>query len=1141
MRRRRRHLGMLLLTLLQLATGSIIDWKINEGLDEGEIIFNIPQEIRLTKAHADYTFKIVPENPYLRVNDQSSSGVVLETGRKKIDREEICPTVFKSGEKCIMNDYAILAMNGRVETHRLRLELLDINDNNPVFPHDNISMDISENAIIGQPIRLESATDRDPDFGIVSYQLSGNKKVFELKEEYNQDGTIIPSLILQSHLDREKTAQYQLVLSAFDVNSNSASANVTINVLDVNDNAPYFVRPESGGLGADETPSIQVSIEEDAKIGDLVYKVEANDKDTTSQGDISYEFHTANNDLVTQAFAIDSKTGAISVAGALDFDQTTRHNIYVIASDGEHQIHCTITVNILDTNDQSPVIMISYIYGDGDMANKTVSFLENITVETPLFYVSVSDSDPGVSGQVATTINDNEFFRMDKQENEDASDNTEQYIIFTRREFDRELKDTFELIIYAHDNGEPQLASKSMITISLDDVNDNVPMFRSPTYQKTLAESDPRGTVVFTLSDKVKDDDYGENGEFSFTLVDNADGIFRLVNNEIILDRMLDIDGESAKSDEFTLEVRVRDHGDDPKASSAQFKVKIGDINDSKPTFTKSHYSFKLSEIESQDEINVHVGQIFATDLDRTEENKQVIYEIKPYTAPNQLVNFPFELDLDTGEIRTNRTLDRDEPNINFKWDFSVTARNPVDLLGHTDELSEAQVTIELIDENDHKPTIERMITASGQTYQGANLTQQVTVIHYNPKPHARIIRNIQSADGDVIVQNKKILYSLDEADSTPFNLDSTTGQLTYTGDESEYGCHALTVIVRNEEVLHETLQNDGDWYQQKINVYFARNAENVTDIDKLLSSCQGGSLFGVKFADIQLTMIAIFIGVAVVVLIIIVILIVKCRWKKKKSAPHAKRTKSGHLLSSTTQDGTLDSRNDFEGDWTRPQLGQGMSPQHYQHNQPHQHHHHHPGDPGNHSFTSKDSGTGDSVPTENHQLIGSPEAMRFASDQHKIGYGDESWATTSMLRIQSQKQQPTVQGHLPQPQHEAEFNIPRTTSESPYSHPPQSPPSHEHGSPLPPPPAPQQQQQQYNHYGSYRRSAKPTFSTFVDNQSETSSMSAALINGHMSPDFDRLPSSANNTLERRAGYSDYGELGPPTIPEDRQSNQRFA
>ena len=111
--------------------------------------------------------------------------------------------------------------------------------------------------------------------------------------------------------------------------------------------------------------------------------------------------------------------------------------------------------------------------------------------------------------------------------------------------------------------------------------------------------------------------------------------------------------------------------------------------------------------------------------------------------------------------------------------------------------------------------------------------------------------------------------------------------------------------------------------------------------------------------------------------------------------------------------------------------------------------------------------------------------------------------------------------GNLPHPQqHETEY-IPRTASESPYSYPPQSPPSHEHqgpGSPLPPPPQPQQHQ--YNHYGSYRRSNKPTFSTFVDNQSETSSMSAALINGHMSPDFDRLPSSANNTLDRRGTYS---------------------
>ena len=66
--------------------------------------------------------------------------------------------------------------------------------------------------MLGQSIRLESATDRDPDFGIVSYELKGFKPIFELNEERNEDGTIIPSLRLKKELDREKTAEYQVIL-----------------------------------------------------------------------------------------------------------------------------------------------------------------------------------------------------------------------------------------------------------------------------------------------------------------------------------------------------------------------------------------------------------------------------------------------------------------------------------------------------------------------------------------------------------------------------------------------------------------------------------------------------------------------------------------------------------------------------------------------------------------------------------------------------------------------------------------------------------------------------------------------------------------------------------------------------------------
>ena len=111
--------------------------------------------------------------------------------------------------RCIINRKVNAEICGKFD---LRLEVLDINDNKPVFPHDNISLDISENSMLGQSIRLESATDRDPDFGIVSYELKGFKPIFELNEERNEDGTIIPSLRLKKELDREKTAEYQVIL-----------------------------------------------------------------------------------------------------------------------------------------------------------------------------------------------------------------------------------------------------------------------------------------------------------------------------------------------------------------------------------------------------------------------------------------------------------------------------------------------------------------------------------------------------------------------------------------------------------------------------------------------------------------------------------------------------------------------------------------------------------------------------------------------------------------------------------------------------------------------------------------------------------------------------------------------------------------
>ena len=82
--------------------------------------------------------------------------------------------------------------------------------------------------------------------------------------------------------------------------------------------------------------------------------------------------------------------------------------------------------------------------------------------------------------------------------------------------------------------------------------------------------------------------------------------------------------------------------------------------------------------------------------------------------------SFPFNLDVQTGEIFTSRTLDRDSRRSNPIWNFAVEASNPYK--GSSDGESGqdrvmAQVTIELLDKNDNKPTIKAIRPATSSTH----------------------------------------------------------------------------------------------------------------------------------------------------------------------------------------------------------------------------------------------------------------------------------------------------------------------------------------------------------------------------------------------------------------------------------------
>ena len=78
--------------------------------------------------------------------------------------------------------------------------------------------------------------------------------------------------------------------------------------------------------------------------------------------------------------------------------------------------------------------------------------------------------------------------------------------------------------------------------------------------------------------------------------------------------------------------------------------------------------------------------------------------------------SFPFNLDEATGQIWTSRTLDRDSRRSNPKWNFAVVASNPYKGNGPSQPVM-AQVTIELLDKNDNKPTIKAIRPATSSTH----------------------------------------------------------------------------------------------------------------------------------------------------------------------------------------------------------------------------------------------------------------------------------------------------------------------------------------------------------------------------------------------------------------------------------------
>ncbi|KAF4803669.1 hypothetical protein TURU_014137 [Turdus rufiventris] len=465
-----------------------IRYSIPEELTRGAFVGNIAKDLGTDVAKlaaANLQVLSDSDSQYFSVN--VNTGVIMVSER--IDREQLCG----QNPRCFL--HLKLAIENPVEFYRIEVEILDINDNPPEFPSDEVSLRIYELASLGARFPIQPA--QDPDVGtntLQTYHLSANDN-FNLNVKARTDGGKFPELVLERALDREFRAFHYLVLTAEDGGSppQSSKIRITIQVLDANDNHPVFDRPSYGARLVENSP-----------LGTLVVKLNATDVDEGPNGDIRYSLSSHNSAALRQIFAIDEQTGEIRVQGNLDFEEATVYEIEVEAKDmgsPTMEEHCSVVVEITDVNDNAPEVILTSF-------SSTLS--EDALPGTVVAVIHVRDRDSGEQGKVLCHVSPDLPFQLRK-------DYEHQYSLLTSTRLDRERVAYYNVTVSASDLGNPPLSRHTILPITLIDVNDNAPQFEQASYEVLVAENNPVGSVLVTVS--AADPDSEQNSRLSYSIL----------------------------------------------------------------------------------------------------------------------------------------------------------------------------------------------------------------------------------------------------------------------------------------------------------------------------------------------------------------------------------------------------------------------------------------------------------------------------------------------------------------------------------------------------------------------------------------------------------------------------------------------
>lgn len=649
-----------------------------------------------------------------------------------------------------------------------------------MFHKFSYNVSVPENFPVGSQLLRVSASDADVGLnGKLQYHIVGNKTAqFYMSPD---DGIIS----LKSPLDYETESTHHFTIMATDYGSPqlTSTAQVWIEVLDINDNPPTLA------------PTFTTAIDEDIEKGEFVTKITANDLDWSDRANLAYHIISGSN----MAFLINETSGAIYVRNlkstrSLPYrnlrsllheehlrsrQSTKRHYaLNVSVSDGLYSASQLYYINVKPANHYSPKFT---------RVLHNVAVSEGVSLGEHIFTINATDRDDSEAfGLVEYSIL-NEYAR--KYFSIEPSTGR----ITVRSKLDYEKDDKFYwLVLGAQDKGKR--LGVSALRVALTDLNDNMPRFIVKEYKSTVCSNASLGSTILSVMAVDDDEDvenqikysiYEEKNSETVTLPSNGTVATAAINDyfEISSDTgyiytRANLSALEGKMVQFFVKVTnlnlVSTTGALKNVIENVVPVTIQVINQCSSLQKKEAFLFEVFVKE-----NVERGSVLVNI--NLEGYKDVDLSIVGFDDQNDAGRFRIDK---YGRISLNEPLDREQK---AKHILVILLKDKL-----TFAVEYLYVIINIMDENDCTPYFDS--------------TSYYLSLAENQETGSSIFK-VNAIDNDIDVLNNALKYSLEGNEDGTFNIDENSGWIVLSKplDRELLPIHSIKILVTDGQHSNST------------------------------------------------------------------------------------------------------------------------------------------------------------------------------------------------------------------------------------------------------------------------------------------------------------------------------------------------